>query len=154
MRPASGWFLPWLLLGQLNAGKILLRKLGWFSRTIPLDCLCGLVIRIPGYRSKGPGSIPGTTRFSEKQSVWNWVHPALWIQLRSYLKEKVASPVWKPEYTVVEIRLADHATPLSQQKLALTPSTSGVCWVGIVRTRANATEFNLMPLYIPLLREL
>jgi hypothetical protein len=24
-----------------------------------------------GYRSRGPGSIPGTTRFSEKYWVWN-----------------------------------------------------------------------------------
>jgi hypothetical protein len=32
----------------------------------PNDRLCGLVIRILGYRSGGPGSIPGTTRFSEK----------------------------------------------------------------------------------------
>jgi hypothetical protein len=30
------------------------------------DRLCGLAVRVPGYRSKGPGSIPGTTRFSEK----------------------------------------------------------------------------------------
>jgi hypothetical protein len=28
--------------------------------------LCGLVVRAPGYRSRGPGSIPGVTRFSEK----------------------------------------------------------------------------------------
>jgi hypothetical protein len=28
--------------------------------------LCGLVVRVPGYRSRGPGSISGTTRFSEK----------------------------------------------------------------------------------------
>jgi hypothetical protein len=28
--------------------------------------LCGLVVRVPGYRSIGPGSIPGVTRFSEK----------------------------------------------------------------------------------------
>jgi hypothetical protein len=28
------------------------------------DRLCGLVV-IPGYRSRGPGSIPGATRFSE-----------------------------------------------------------------------------------------
>jgi hypothetical protein len=27
---------------------------------------CGLVVRVPGYRSRGPGSIPGYTRFSEK----------------------------------------------------------------------------------------
>jgi hypothetical protein len=26
------------------------------------DLLCGLVVRVPGYRSRGPGSIPGTTR--------------------------------------------------------------------------------------------
>jgi hypothetical protein len=25
-------------------------------------CLCGLVVRVLGYRSGGPGSIPGTTR--------------------------------------------------------------------------------------------
>jgi hypothetical protein len=26
------------------------------------DCLCGLVVRVLGYRFGGPGSIPGTTR--------------------------------------------------------------------------------------------
>jgi hypothetical protein len=30
------------------------------------DRLCGLVVRGPGYRSRGPGSIPRDTRFSEK----------------------------------------------------------------------------------------
>jgi hypothetical protein len=29
-----------------------------------IDRLCGLVARVLGYRSGGPGSIPGTTRFS------------------------------------------------------------------------------------------
>jgi hypothetical protein len=32
-----------------------------------IDRLCGLVVRVLGYRSGGPGSIPGTTRFSEKK---------------------------------------------------------------------------------------
>jgi hypothetical protein len=46
-----------------------------------VDCrlfhrLCDLVVRVPGYRSRGPGSIPGATRFSEKQWVWNGVHLA------------------------------------------------------------------------------
>jgi hypothetical protein len=27
---------------------------------------CGLMVRVPGYRSRGPGSIPGTTRIPEK----------------------------------------------------------------------------------------
>jgi hypothetical protein len=40
------------------------------------DLLCGIVVRVPGYRSRGPGSIPGSTRFSEKQWVWNVVHSA------------------------------------------------------------------------------
>jgi hypothetical protein len=30
------------------------------------DRLCGLVVRVPGYRSRGPGWISGTTTFSEK----------------------------------------------------------------------------------------
>jgi hypothetical protein len=29
------------------------------------DRLCGLVVRVPGYRSRGPSSILGATRFSE-----------------------------------------------------------------------------------------
>jgi hypothetical protein len=33
---------------------------------ILLDRLCGLVVRVLDYRSLGPGSIPGTTGFSEK----------------------------------------------------------------------------------------
>jgi hypothetical protein len=28
--------------------------------------LCGLVVRVPGYRSRGPGLIPGAIRFSDK----------------------------------------------------------------------------------------
>jgi hypothetical protein len=31
-----------------------------------VDQLCGLVVRVPGYRSRGTVSIPGATRFSEK----------------------------------------------------------------------------------------
>jgi hypothetical protein len=29
-----------------------------------MDRLCGLVVRVLGYRSGGPGSIPGTTKKS------------------------------------------------------------------------------------------
>jgi hypothetical protein len=56
------------------------------------DRLC-LVVRVVGYRSRGPGSITDTSRFSEKYWVWNGVHSASWVQLRSYLKEIVAVPV-------------------------------------------------------------
>jgi hypothetical protein len=38
------------------------------------DRLCGLVVRVLGYRSGGPGSIPSTTK--KKSWVWNGVHSA------------------------------------------------------------------------------
>jgi hypothetical protein len=32
----------------------------------PVDRPCGLVVRVPGCKSRSPGLIPGITRFSEK----------------------------------------------------------------------------------------
>jgi hypothetical protein len=56
--------------------------------------LCGLVVRVSGYRSRGPGSIPGTTTFSEKQWVWNGVLSASLSTIEEQLrKKKVAVPV-------------------------------------------------------------
>jgi hypothetical protein len=40
------------------------------------DRLYGLVVRVPGYRFKGPGAIPSATRISEKQCVWDGVYSA------------------------------------------------------------------------------
>jgi hypothetical protein len=51
-------FLIMLRLGSLS------HDLEWHGHS--LDRLCGLVGRVPGYRSSGPGSIPGATRFYEK----------------------------------------------------------------------------------------
>jgi hypothetical protein len=39
------------------------------------QCLQTL-LRVPYYRSRNPGSIPGATRFSEKYWFWNGVHSA------------------------------------------------------------------------------
>jgi hypothetical protein len=44
----------------------------------------------------------------------------------------------------VEIRYADHATPLYLQKLALTLPTSSDRSVGIVRSRTKATELKFI----------
>jgi hypothetical protein len=33
---------------------------------VKIDRLYGLMVRVPGHRSRGPGSIPGATRFLEK----------------------------------------------------------------------------------------
>jgi hypothetical protein len=110
-------------------------------------CMCyveessGLVVRVPGYRFRYLGSIHGATRFSEKQWVWNAVHSASWIQLRSYLEEIVTAPIQETEITVVGINRADNFTLSIRIKLVLTSPTSGGRSVGIVRSRAQATEF-------------
>jgi hypothetical protein len=70
-----------------------MRASGSVDVAVLLDRLCGLVVRVPGYRSRGPGSIPCATRFSEKEWVWNGVHSASWVQMRSYMKVIVVVPV-------------------------------------------------------------
>jgi hypothetical protein len=40
------------------------------------DHLRGLVIRVLGCRSRGPGSISGANRFSDKYWIWKGVHSA------------------------------------------------------------------------------
>jgi hypothetical protein len=42
-----------------------------FPHHIHRRCPPLCVVSVPGYRSRGPGSIPGATRFSEKWWVWN-----------------------------------------------------------------------------------
>jgi hypothetical protein len=55
------------------------------------DRLCGLVVRVLGYRSGGPGSIPGITRFSEKKkTIVGLERGPLSLEL---LDRKVAAPV-------------------------------------------------------------
>jgi hypothetical protein len=45
-------------LGDTDVGGRIILKLILDT----MDRLCGLVVRVLGYRSGGPGSIPGTTR--------------------------------------------------------------------------------------------
>jgi hypothetical protein len=58
-----------------------------------VDRLCGLVVGVPGYRSGGPGSIPGAAGFSGKWWVSNGVRSASWERLGGCLGEKVTAPV-------------------------------------------------------------
>jgi hypothetical protein len=41
-------------------------QMNLFSHSLFNDRFCGLVVGVPGYRSRGPGLIPGAARFSEK----------------------------------------------------------------------------------------
>jgi hypothetical protein len=60
--------------------------------------LCGLVVRVRGYRSGGPGSIPGTTRFSggkKRKTVVGLERGPLSLvsTTEELLDRKVATPV-------------------------------------------------------------
>jgi hypothetical protein len=76
-----------------NLRLVAMLKLNAQRPTCATHRFCGLVVRVPGYRSRGPGSTSGSTRFSEKYWVCNGVHSASWVQLRSYLEENTAAPV-------------------------------------------------------------
>jgi hypothetical protein len=62
-RPGRNWKKNYIEIHLEDSG----RELNAFELRLSLpDGLCGLVVSVPGYRSRGPGSIPGATRFSEK----------------------------------------------------------------------------------------
>jgi hypothetical protein len=46
----------------LQVGARSISTVKFFFTYVFFDRLCGLVVRVLGYRSEGPGSIPGTTR--------------------------------------------------------------------------------------------
>jgi hypothetical protein len=60
-----------------------------YSYYVNDDRLCGLVVRVLGYRSGGPGSIPGTTR---KKAVGLERGPLV-NTTEELLDRKVAAPV-------------------------------------------------------------
>jgi hypothetical protein len=75
------------------------------------------VVRVLGYRSGGPVSIPGTTRFSEGKKKRKTVVGlergplSLVSTTEELLDRKVAAPVSKIENTAEGIRHADHVAP-------------------------------------------
>jgi hypothetical protein len=68
------------------------------------------MVRVLGYRSGGPGSIPGTTR---KEEVVGLERGPLSLvnTTEELLDRKVAAPVYKTENTAVGILHADHVAP-------------------------------------------
>jgi hypothetical protein len=57
-----------------------------------IDRLCGLVVRVLGYRSGGPGSISGTTRKKNVVGLERGAH-SLVSTIEELLDRKVAAPV-------------------------------------------------------------
>jgi hypothetical protein len=100
------------------------------KRGIRRGHLCGLVARVPGYRSKGPGSIPGASGSgtgSTQPREYNWGRKSSGsgLENREYNR---GDPLRWPRDT------------LYPQKLALTSPTSVGRSVGIFRLRTQATE--------------
>jgi hypothetical protein len=58
---------------------------------VVLDRLCGLVVRVLGYRSGGPGSIPSTTK--KKVVGLEWGPLSLVSTTEELLDRNVAAPV-------------------------------------------------------------
>jgi hypothetical protein len=111
------------------------------SFTYNYDRLCGLVVRVLGYRSGGQGSIPGTTR--KKKVVGLERSPlSLASTTEELLDRKVAAPVYKTENTAVGIRHADHVAPSVRKKLVITSLTSGGRSVCIVCSQTQTMEFS------------
>ena len=141
----ASW-IDYILITNLMHRLLFIHKI-IFSSTCFEDRLCGLVVRVSGYRYRGLGfdsrrcqiflssSGSGTGFYSA-----SW---ASWGQLRSYLNKKSSgSRSRKQRLTAVGTRCADHVTPLYPQKLALNSPTGGGRSVGIVRSRTKATEFS------------
>jgi hypothetical protein len=102
------------------------------------DCLCSPVVRVSGYRSRGPGSTSGATKFSEKYESrtestqpheYNWEAP--W-------KKSTGSGLESREYGRRDPLCWPHDI-LYQKKLTLTSPTSGGRSVSIIRSRTEAT---------------
>jgi hypothetical protein len=96
--------------------------------------LCGLVVRVPDYRSKGHGF--DSLRY---QIFWEVVGlergPLNLVSVAEELLEWKGSGSGsrKSRLTTVGVRCADHVTPFTHKMLALTSPTSGGRSVGIVR---------------------
>jgi hypothetical protein len=83
--------VSFLLLGQAHSFVFVV---GYYfcNNKLKSDRLCGLVVRVLGYRSGGPGLIPGTTR--KKKAMGLERGPLSLVSTsEELLDRKVAAPV-------------------------------------------------------------
>jgi hypothetical protein len=107
------------------------------------DRLCGLVVRVLGYRSGGLGSIPGTTR-KKKVMGLEWGPLSLVSTTEELLDTKSSgSCLENREYGRRDPSRWPRCT-LYPQKLAITSPTSGGRSVGIVHSRTQTMEFSFL----------
>jgi hypothetical protein len=97
------------------------------------------VVRVLGYRSGGPGSIPGTTRKKSSGSGTGSTQPREYNWGATW-KKSSSSCLENREYGRRDPSRWPRST-LYPQKLAITSPTSGGRSVGIVRSRTQTMEF-------------
>jgi hypothetical protein len=98
-----------------------------FYCIISADRLCGLVVRVLGYRSGGLGSIPGTTR--KKKVVGLERGPlSLVSTTEELLDRKVAAPVCETENTAIGFRHADHLATYIRKSWQSLRQQAAVAW--------------------------
>jgi hypothetical protein len=100
--------------------------------------LCGLVVRVLGYWSGGPGSIPGTTRKISSGSGTGSTQPREYNWGATWYKSS-GSCLENGEYGRRDPSRWPRGT-LYPQKLAIISLTSGSRSVGIVRLRTQPME--------------
>jgi hypothetical protein len=84
-RPPGSGFIPHFMAKRDEGHKM--RNRNWGDR------IYGLVSRVPGYRSRGQGSIPGAIRFPRSSVGLERGPLSLVSTTEEHLKEKVAAPV-------------------------------------------------------------
>jgi hypothetical protein len=80
--------------------------------TLLRDRLCGLVVKVPGYKSRGPGFDSRRYQIFWEVVGLEWDPLRLvWITEELLELKNSSSGSREPRVTVVGIRCADHATP-------------------------------------------
>jgi hypothetical protein len=102
------------------------------------DRLCGLVARVRGYRSGGPGSIPATTRKKSSGSGTRSTQPREYKWGATWQKRS-GSCLENREYGRRDPSRWPRGT-LNPQKFAIISPTSGGRTVGVVRSQTQATK--------------
>jgi hypothetical protein len=65
----------------------------FYACLLYFDRRCGLMVRVPGYRPRGPGSIPSATRFFWAVVGLEQGPLSLVITVEELIDRKVAAPV-------------------------------------------------------------